>query len=49
VGFPWQFSETPASCRRQAPELGQHTDEVLLELGYTADETTTLREKQAIG
>lgn len=49
VGFPWQFSETPASCRREAPELGQHTDEVLLDLGYTAGEMATLREKQAIG
>ncbi len=49
VGFPWQFSETPASCRREAPELGQHTEEVMRELGYTADEMATLREKQAIG
>jgi CoA:oxalate CoA-transferase len=44
VGFPWDFSETPASCRREAPELGQHTEEVLKELGYTASDVTTLRE-----
>jgi crotonobetainyl-CoA:carnitine CoA-transferase CaiB-like acyl-CoA transferase len=35
VGFPWDFSDTPASCRRAAPELGQHSREVLLEIGYS--------------
>jgi len=38
VGFPWDFSDTPASCRRAAPELGQHTREVLLETGYSISE-----------
>jgi len=35
LGFPWTFRETPASVRREAPELGQHTEEILLELGFT--------------
>ncbi len=35
LGFPWDFSETPAAWRREAPELGQHTEEILLELGYS--------------
>jgi crotonobetainyl-CoA:carnitine CoA-transferase CaiB-like acyl-CoA transferase len=30
---PWQFSGTPASIRRPAPGLGQHTDEIAKELG----------------
>jgi crotonobetainyl-CoA:carnitine CoA-transferase CaiB-like acyl-CoA transferase len=34
VGNPVQFDETPASLTR-APELGEHTEEVLLELGFT--------------
>jgi crotonobetainyl-CoA:carnitine CoA-transferase CaiB-like acyl-CoA transferase len=34
---PVQFDETPASVRR-APDHGEHTDEVLLELGLTQDE-----------
>ncbi|MEK7692872.1 MAG: CoA transferase, partial [Chloroflexota bacterium] len=38
VGFPWKFSETPAVASAAAPELGQHTEEILLDLGYTWEE-----------
>ncbi|MBI5251616.1 MAG: CoA transferase [Desulfomonile tiedjei] len=48
VGFPWDFSETPASCRLMAPELGQHTEEILLDLGYTAQEIAELRKEEVI-
>jgi len=34
IGFPVKFSETPAAVERGAPTLGQHTTEILLELGY---------------
>jgi crotonobetainyl-CoA:carnitine CoA-transferase CaiB-like acyl-CoA transferase len=48
VGFPWDFSETPASVRREAPEFGQHTEEILLELGYTWDDITKLKDEKVI-
>ena len=36
---PWHFSRTPASIDRHAPRLGEHSDEVLRELGL--DELTS--------
>jgi CoA:oxalate CoA-transferase len=38
VGFPWWFSETPASWRRKAPGLGEHTEEIMTEAGFTPEE-----------
>jgi crotonobetainyl-CoA:carnitine CoA-transferase CaiB-like acyl-CoA transferase len=48
VGFPWQFSDTPASCRLPAPGLGQHSEEILTDLGYSTSEIAGLREEQVI-
>ncbi|MBM3133184.1 MAG: CoA transferase [Chloroflexi bacterium] len=49
VGFPLGFSQTPCSIRREAPELGQHTEEILTELlGYSWDEIGKLKEDGAI-
>jgi crotonobetainyl-CoA:carnitine CoA-transferase CaiB-like acyl-CoA transferase len=48
-GFPVTFSQTPASIRHQAPEFGQHTEEILTEiLGMDWDSIEDLRERQAI-
>jgi CoA:oxalate CoA-transferase len=48
VGFPWDFSGTPALWSRRAPGLGEHTEEVLLQAGYTKEEIARYREEGAI-
>jgi crotonobetainyl-CoA:carnitine CoA-transferase CaiB-like acyl-CoA transferase len=44
VGFPWMFSQTPASVRRVAPELGEHNEEILSDLGYSRDDIAKLKQ-----
>jgi len=44
-----RFEETPASLRRPAPALGEHTDEVLREIGVEADELARLRAEGVLG
>lgn len=49
VGPPFHFSDTPATIRLPAPEFGQHTEEVLMELGeYTWEEIEKLRIDEVI-
>lgn len=45
---PIQFEQTPAEIRRHAPMLGEHTDEVLHELGFGTNEIERLHEQGAI-
>jgi len=49
IGTPIRMSETPLEPGAVAPELGQHTEEVLLEHGYTWDDITALRDEGAFG
>ncbi|OQV06738.1 hypothetical protein CLAIMM_11268 isoform 1 [Cladophialophora immunda] len=43
AGIPIKFGETPPSIRRSAPLLGEHTDEVLQEIGMSDETITKLR------
>jgi crotonobetainyl-CoA:carnitine CoA-transferase CaiB-like acyl-CoA transferase len=48
VSTPADFSGTPWQPQGMPPELGQHTEEVLLELGYDWDGIIGLKERGAI-
>jgi len=48
TGWAWDFSDTPCSIRREAPEFGQHTEEILLEMGYNWDDIIQLKDADVI-
>jgi crotonobetainyl-CoA:carnitine CoA-transferase CaiB-like acyl-CoA transferase len=49
VGFPFKFDRTPAGLRYPPPLLGQHTEEVLAELGLTAPELEDEAAEEPVG
>ncbi len=48
MGIPFKFSDTACAVRRAPPTLGQHTDEVLAELGRDATAIAKLRHDKII-
>jgi len=48
VASPVKFSVTEATIKGPAPEVGQHSEEILLELGYTWDDIIHFKDKGAI-
>ena len=47
-GYPIHLSQTPAGPKSAAPTLGQHTDDVLREAGYSDKEIKQLRQEKII-
>ncbi|MEN9885829.1 MAG: hypothetical protein RL758_407 [Pseudomonadota bacterium] len=45
---PVELSRTPPSIRRRAPTCGEHTEEVLQEIGYSADAIAGLRDRGVV-
>lgn len=48
IASPVKFCQNPASVRGPAPEVGQHTEEMLLDLGYSWDDITQFKERGVI-
>lgn len=49
IGLPIKLSETPGTIRRTPPVMGEHTDEILKEAGYSPGDIAGLRAAGAIG
>ena len=48
IGQPVRLTRTPAAIRSAAPDAGEHTDEVLAEIGLGPDEIARLRATGAV-
>jgi crotonobetainyl-CoA:carnitine CoA-transferase CaiB-like acyl-CoA transferase len=48
LGSPIKMSATPVDVSRRAPQLGEHTDEVLTEAGFSPEQIAALRQLHAI-
>ena len=48
LGIPCKLSKTPGSVRSHAPELGEHTEEILRSIGMSDEEIKRLKAKKVI-
>ena len=49
VGAPYRLTETPATVRRHPPMLGEHTDEILAEVGFDAAQIAAFHQSGVLG
>jgi len=49
VGITPKLSDTPGKVRSLSPLLGEHTDEILLGLGYSQEEIRSLQQEGVVG
>jgi crotonobetainyl-CoA:carnitine CoA-transferase CaiB-like acyl-CoA transferase len=48
VNSPIKFHQNPSFPKGPAPQVGQQTEEILLELGYSWDDISNLKDKTVI-
>ncbi|MFW9878123.1 MAG: CaiB/BaiF CoA transferase family protein, partial [Candidatus Thorarchaeota archaeon] len=48
IGVPIKLSETPGEIKTAPPTLGQHTEEILTELGYSHEDIINMYKKEII-
>ena len=48
-GFPWCFARSELAAERPPPRLGEHTREILVEIGFDASEIDTLYRDDVVG
>lgn len=48
IETPFRLSATPGEIRRRPPLLGEHTDEILGEIGYSAEQISRLRDRAVV-
>jgi len=45
---PVELSETPGEIRHRAPTLGEHTDQIMTELGYSSEQIADFRDRRIV-
>lgn len=48
-GAFWNFGDTPVVFKRCCPAVGEHSDEILREIGYSDDEIAAFRDAKIVG
>lgn len=48
VGQPFTLSRTPSKMAARPPEVGEQTEELLAEFGFSADEIAALRDGKVV-